>query len=76
MSLHATSQQYFCFHPCLVVEECDVSLLPEALEGAGVVCVGVAVRAAHPGRVGAAQLAKLVRVVPQGVVPWNNIEVM
>ena len=55
--------------PCLVVEECDVPLLPEALECAGVVGVGVAVGAAHPGRVRAAQLAELVRVVPKRVVP-------
>ena len=53
----------------LVVEEGDVALLPEAVEGAGVVCEGVPVGAAHAGRVGAAQLAELVRVVAERVVP-------
>ena len=54
---------------CLVVEEGDVALLPEAVERAGVVRVGVPVGAAHAGRVRAAQLAELVRVVPERVVP-------
>ena len=61
--------EHLVLEDSLLVGEGDVALLEQAPEGTRVLCVGIPVGAADAGGGGAAQLAKLVRVVSQRVVP-------